>query len=104
MNPIKLRQQILRDTFPDATKEARIQKMWHNYKKSDRLLLTLSLMAIFLSCGILVILFTVYWAVELDRSPLVGLLIVAVTCSMLLFRKWLKMALIKFWMFLVKYW
>jgi|SRR6478736_3598069 len=80
-----LREQYLIDQFPDESKQQRIRDLWKRQKREDDLILTIIMTGLALS-GIPIVLILVLMWPQIDTSPIVGIIILGVACSLFFFR------------------
>jgi|SRR5687767_3719547 len=97
-----LREQYLIETFPDASRQQKIQSIWKRQKRTDNIGLFIFMFGVCPAIGLLLVSLVVFYAEAIDSSPVTPVIMLAVASSALLFKRGLKGQVLRLWRYLKK--
>lgn len=102
MTKEEIRSQRLIEDFPNHSRGIRIKALWARQKRTDSVSLTIFLVLLLVIGFLIVALVALYWPREWDDSPVVGLAILLLAGSALMWRRGLKGQVLRVWRYLKK--
>lgn len=103
MRKEELRAQRLIEDFPDDSRGIRIKALWKRQKQTDSISLFIFMFGVCPAIGLLLVsVVALYFPARWDSSPVPGVIILALGCSALLFKRGLKGQVLRVWRYLKK--